>query len=401
MMKLISVALLCLAVGLAGGYWLAPRRTAAEGPPERHNVTSRSEAVDLDALRALPYVDGTVDPAADATGVVVFDPRTASDGLNLYSSRTRSEAQLLDMRGQVIHRWHADTGPWQHVHLFPNGDLLALVKDGGLFKIDRNSRMLWSWRGRPHHDLDVAEDGTIHVLTRKAVRRPEIHPEVDTLVDFITILSPDGELQHEISLLDLLADSPYAFLLPSVDHLSLDESGQRDERDLDVLHVNHVEVIDGSLADLDPVFAGGGWLISMKHNNTIAIVDSTGFRWIWGPTNLTLQHHPVLLPGGTILLFDNGREASRVLEVEPLTRVVTWSYERGSEFFSRSRGSVQRLPNGNTLITESDRGYVFEVTPSGEEVWRFANPDVNENGERMAIWRMTRIEEQDLTFLRR
>jgi hypothetical protein len=60
---------------------------------------------------------------------------------------------------------------------------------------------------------------------------------------------------------------------------------------------------------------------------------------------------------------------------------------------------VQRLPNGNTLITESDRGYVHEVTPEKETVWRFANPDVNEEGKRMAIWRMTRFRRADLTFL--
>ena len=64
------------------------------------------------------------------------------------------------------------------------------------------------------------------------------------------------------------------------------------------------------------------------------------------------------------------------------------------DFFSKSRGSVQRLPNGNTLITESDKGYVFEVTPKKEIVWRFANPDI-EDGIRQAIWRMTRFVPND------
>ena len=37
--------------------------------------------------------------------------------------------------------------------------------------------------------------------------------------------------------------------------------------------------------------------------------------------------------------------------------------------------SVQsRLTNGNTLITESDGGRLFEVTPEGEIVWEFINP---------------------------
>ncbi len=34
----------------------------------------------------------------------------------------------------------------------------------------------------------------------------------------------------------------------------------------------------------------------------------------------------------------------------------------------------QRLPNGNTLITESSGGRIFEVTRDGEIVWEFFNP---------------------------
>ena len=60
---------------------------------------------------------------------------------------------------------------------------------------------------------------------------------------------------------------------------------------------------------------------------------------------------------------------------------------------------MQRLPNGNTLITESDRGYVFEVTPQKETVWRFANPDVDQSDMRIAIWRMTRFSLNELDFL--
>jgi hypothetical protein len=36
---------------------------------------------------------------------------------------------------------------------------------------------------------------------------------------------------------------------------------------------------------------------------------------------------------------------------------------------------VRRCPDGtNTLVTLGPQGVVFEVTPDGEEVWRFVNP---------------------------
>ena len=60
---------------------------------------------------------------------------------------------------------------------------------------------------------------------------------------------------------------------------------------------------------------------------------------------------------------------------------------------------MQRLPNGNTLITESDRGYVFEVTPEQETVWRFANPDIDQSDVRIARGRMTRYSPDELEFI--
>jgi outer membrane protein assembly factor BamB len=121
--------------------------------------------------------------------------------------------------------------------------------------------------------------------------------------------------------------------------------------------------------------------------------------WVWGPTNLHRQHHPTLLADGTIIVFDNGRHRSQIVELDPLNLEVVWRYAPEKGFLSRYRGSVQRLANGNTLITESDRGYAFEITPEQEIVWRFANPDVNTENMRIAIWRMTRYPRTELGFL--
>ena len=50
--------------------------------------------------------------------------------------------------------------------------------------------------------------------------------------------------------------------------------------------------------------------------------------------------------------------------------------------FRAAQGGVQRLANGNTLITESMGGRAFEVTRDGKIVWEFVSPhragDANE-----------------------
>lgn len=38
-------------------------------------------------------------------------------------------------------------------------------------------------------------------------------------------------------------------------------------------------------------------------------------------------------------------------------------------------GGVRRLPNGNTLICETIHGRIFQVTPDGEIVWEYINPN--------------------------
>ena len=51
-----------------------------------------------------------------------------------------------------------------------------------------------------------------------------------------------------------------------------------------------------------------------------------------------------------------------------------WSYTNPSTFYSNHLSGAQRLPNGNTLITEGTSGHLFEVTPEGEVVWEYINP---------------------------
>ena len=45
-----------------------------------------------------------------------------------------------------------------------------------------------------------------------------------------------------------------------------------------------------------------------------------------------------------------------------------------ARFYSPFISSAQRLPNGNTLITEGSDGRIFEVTPEHELVWEYISP---------------------------
>jgi hypothetical protein len=354
---------------------------------------------------SLPYLNGQIDPHPAADGVVLNSDR-AQPGYNFFSVPGRRTAFLMDMRGKLLWRWSLSRYPYVptsglyddvgFTHLYPNGDVLAFIERHTLLKLDKSSRILWEYDAQVHHDSWVCPDGTIYTIIHRQRFDRKIHPEGVILADSVVILSPEGRVREEISLLDALENSPYAFLLPKPSRTTVFE-----EIALDVLHTNHIEVFDGNLERLSPLFRKGNILVSFKDICSIAILDGRTHRilWIWGPTNLTLQHHSTAVSNGDVLLFNNGLRRSEVLEVDPRTDTIVWRYAPGEDFFSSIRGSCQRLANGDTLIGVSQAGYSVEVTAAGEVVWKFINPDIGPEHFRQAIFGITRFDPRSLHFL--
>jgi Arylsulfotransferase (ASST) len=335
-------------------------------------------------VQALPYLQG-YRPAEDRPVVVEHDPRAANPGLNLYVSGHAAEAVLMDMSGRTLHRWRyplrrlwpdlakdpemAKLEYFRRAYLFPNGDLLAIYEGQGLVKLNARSRVLWAYRGGVHHDLFVAENGLIYVLDREGKVIPRINPRSGVLEDFVTVLSRSGRPLRRISILRCFERSPYAGLVDTMPR-----------RQGDIFHTNTIEVLDGRFAGLDPAFRKGNLLISVFVLNTVAVLDPDRETVVWARTGgWRHQHQPTFLDNGHLLVFDNlgaGGERSRVIEMEPVSGRIVWRYGGTPEvdLFTKTLGSAQRLPNGNTLITESQNGRALEVTPDGRTVWEFYNP---------------------------
>ncbi|MBI1356037.1 MAG: hypothetical protein GC160_16980 [Acidobacteria bacterium] len=357
-------------------------------------------------LETLGYLQSApVEADAAESGVVLANRQLSFDGLNLYKETGVSTAHLIDNAGVEVYSWTMDQGRWIHAELSPDdGALIGVSEEGFVFRLSADSRLEWKTPARAHHDLQVRSDGSIWALTRRDSRWPERYGDQPIVEDTITVLSPQGELLREISLLEPFRGSPYEYLLPAAEP----STGQGKAYEL--LHANHVEVFDGTLAHRSALFREGNLLVSFRTLNAVAILekDSGRILWLWGPTNLSVQHHPSLLDNGNLLIFDNGYDESRVIEVAVPEGRIVWEYSAGPSFFSVWGGSVQRLPNGNTLITSSAQGSVFEVTPQGQTVWKFVNPRPVDDGgsatsrpSRWNIWRMTRFPRSALKFLDR
>jgi hypothetical protein len=378
----------------AAGKWAEARGPA---PVPAADPTARPGA---EALAALPYLQGYRPARPAAATVTVHRPEAVSPGLSLYTSGHASEAALIDSEGRIVHRWSYPlrrlrpelyTDPaardqirrleyFRRARLLPTGELLAIFEGLGLVKLDAQSKLVWAYRGGAHHDLDLAEDGTIYLLDREGKEIPRLGRVGGVLEDLVTVLSPAGEVVRRISVLEAFERSAWAPLLA------------RMPNDPDILHTNTLEILDGRLAGRDPAFRRGNLLISVRHLDTVAVLDPRSGEIVWALSEpWRKQHQPTVVGDGHLLVFDNlgaGRNRSRVLELDPVSREIVWRYggDRGNDFFSKTLGSCQRLPNGNTLITESENGRALEVTPEGELVWEFVSPHrAGERGELVAV----------------
>ena len=401
---------LCIGVGL--GYFLHSRQivpyrvvnsvkqllnpaSVNQSPPGQWNLMesdhptvglSSDQVAEMEKLLSLGYAGGTI-PRPKDTGVTIFDEELTAHGLCFFTSGHAPEALLMTRDGDVLHQWHYDyrdvwaadkeffmkpkkdgkTDCWRRAHLFPNGDILAIYEGHGLIKLDKNSQLLWSYAGKCHHDLFVTDEGNIWVLTREVGVVPRIHESKPVLLDFFVLLSPEGKPIRKIPFLEAFENSAYASFLDKAPAAG------------DIFHTNTLEPLDGSLAHKSPLFARGNILTSVREINTIAILDPRQEKIVWALSGMWIkQHQPTLLANGNILLFDNlghgGR--SKVVEIDPFTQEIVWAYEDGPEhsLYSKTCGSTERLPNGNTLIIESDNGRVLEVTPERLIVWEYRNP---------------------------
>ena len=205
-------------------------------------------------------------------------------------------------------------------------------------------------------------------------------------------------------------------------------AGPQQRREFDWLHVNSATYLGPNrwFDAGDKRFDPQNIIISSRQASLLAIIARDG-RVVWrmGPDfrespqlmrigQIVGQHHAHLVPkglpgAGNLLLFDNGgssgygfdtpiarngygglaRANSRVLEIDPVKMELVWSYAPAAGFFGTNISGAQRLPNGNTLITEGPTGRVFEVNAQRKIVWEYINPATGPGGN--AVYRAYRL----------
>jgi hypothetical protein len=388
-------------------------------------------------------------------GVSVDKAQKTCDGFTLYTVTDATRATLIDMRGNEVHRWEMSfkqawpqathvANPlsdsqihWFSCRLYANGDLLAIYHaDGdtpygyGLVKLDKDSKLLWTYGENVHHDVAVDEDGLIYTLTQEIQTQPPTGIDrslsFPLLADSLVVLSPQGQELERIPLLEAFRDSPYALMLtsstkqsillddntppPTVSAPGSASASNLSRRRRDLLHANSVRVLPRALAAKFPLFKPGQILISLRNLDALVVVDRHNRSVVWACSGIwRAQHDAECLENGRLLLYDNAgayNKRTRILEYDPLTQAISWSYtdENSRPFYAVMRGMKQRLPNDNIFIVDPDHQHLLEVTREKELVWEcyFASSSAppGQGPTSRVITSARRYRPEELTFLK-
>ncbi len=242
--------------------------------------------------------------------------------------------------------------------------------DDKIIEVTWDGKIVWEWRAHEHFDELGFDDVAREVLRRD----PNVRPAGGGVGDWLHI--------NSLSLLG-----------PNRWHKAGDARFHPDNLIWSAREANILAIVDRQSGRIV-------WRIGPRYDTSDAL---NKLGWIIG------QHHAHLVPeglpgAGNLLVFDNGgwagygaahpssptgrrnvlRDYSRVLEIDPTTLEIVWQYtpkEAGfvqpldaSRFYSPFISSAQRLPNGNTLITEGSNGRIFEVTREHDIVWEYLSP---------------------------
>ncbi|HVY47003.1 MAG TPA: arylsulfotransferase family protein, partial [Minicystis sp.] len=376
---LAAVALVVFAVRLK-------QRRGDDGGAAHHAAAGQGQ-------EPLPYINyAPVRPEQRGkAGTTTYLKDKAFRGYNLYVPKPDSAALLVDMQGEIVHRWSSKEGlaphpldrwrGWFTVRMAKNGDLYAALDHNALIKLDWNSKLLWKATDvAAHHEVRIADDGDVYAIAGD-LRMADVGGKSRLIEDnYVAVVSPEGQVKKRISFYDLFAKNPD--LMKILDERAARTFRRLDREGLDALVKKKASLdklktltstgklegaslydeflltrdVPGIPCDLFHANAlvllkdhpGGLWkdgdiLASFRYMSLLVAFDPTDLhvKWWWGPGEVFGQHNPSVLPNGDLLIYDNGTwrpgtgrrggggagKYTRLVELDPVAKKIVWTYE--------------------------------------------------------------------------
>lgn len=323
--------------------------------------------------------------------VTIHDRTRAFQGYNLFTPLCLDpgNAWLVDMNGNIMHRWALPGSIRLHCDLLTTGNILcgvtspkqeAIFNDipfagAKLIEMNWEGDIVWEYEEplMDSHDRVRLQNG--NTLIMKYCELPKKYAD---------------KVQGGDPASELIAGKRWTFILQEI------------TQDGKVAHElrpwEHLDPVRDNIMPYGTRFIWPGWnsleelpngdIMCCSYNTSnVVILDrkTCEVKWRYGEGKMSFPHNPTLLDNGNILVLDNNRycvnnwmppDGSRVIEIDPKTNQVVWEYKapNTTDFYTTYIGGAERQPNGNTLICEGALGRFLEVTPQKEIVWEYVNP---------------------------
>ncbi|WP_170412453.1 arylsulfotransferase family protein [Ruegeria arenilitoris] len=338
-----------------------------------------------------------------------------------------NQARLVNRDGSVIRKWSLDyfehypdaqTRPCANledtlaadVHgalLTPKGELVFSYEYCGTVKLDPRSNVLWALDEPSHHSMVASEQGGYLTLGRNEWPAAEVAdrfpaffsatPDEKILEGVVLRLDEQGQIIERISIPEMIMENGLTALLTTN---SQDFKVKRITRN-ELLHANKIDELSTEMADKLPLFNAGDWVLLMRGQNLVMVVDATTQTVKWHQTGPWIrQHDPEFRPDGKISILNNNTYVSvctwhgkarldvprdtNIMVIDPVTREteIVFGSKPGQEMLSVIRGQHKLLDDDGVLITEFDAGRVLEIDGTGNVIWEYVNKyDVEFVGE--------------------
>ncbi|WP_019507028.1 aryl-sulfate sulfotransferase [Pleurocapsa sp. PCC 7319] len=257
---------------------------------------------------------------------------------------------------------------------------------GTHYLCDRNLKVINSFRivDLPEsttdlHEFLLLENGNVLLLSYQSRK-----------IDLSSIGGDKEALVYDPVIIEQTSSGEITWFWHGKQHFDLNDIfNSTNSPDVDINAIAPLHV-DYAHANALGFFPDGNILLSLKYMNCLIKIDRQTKDIIWciggskclknqftfvnDPNNgFSNQHSARILPNNNLLLFDNGtlhsQKESRAVEYEideqNFTARLIWSYSNNQ--YTPAQGSVERLPNGNTLIGWgfATKPFVSEITPQG------------------------------------
>ncbi|MCB0310402.1 MAG: aryl-sulfate sulfotransferase [Bdellovibrionales bacterium] len=399
--------LIALTVAAVAFLYIIPHKPRHSGKVGRGEV-SHHDSAQLRLGSTSTALDEE-DLPADPFQIVSHESSRTTPGLTLVPLMKYDKIFLLNQTGRVLHSWSFDA---LRAELLPSCNLLVihgskLGKDKKPWselrdvvrEYDWNGQLVWEYKADSivHHDFERLESGNTLLLKRA---------DIDRLFE----VEKDNQLVNELrrirsdSILEVLPSGELAWAWHAHEHFDLSNCGRREcgkryeerqvrDKVIDWTHSNTLNVVPENKwhRSGDLRFKPGNLIYIPRNFWTIYIIDKDSGQIVWeyardkgmpeedSSSELVRGHDAYMIPEGTpgagnIIVLDNGIENYRtysvIREIDPVAQTTVWRYMDKEDFFAPAGGSVQRLKNGNTLVSQDRRkGRVFEISQDGAIVW--------------------------------